>query len=256
MADAGDSRKSGIPRCSRIGFDVHRSTSIKFDFVLKLLFGPYKFDRDRPAGNWHLKVEGAIHRSLRGLPRTVDDQAITSSGETCESKRDRVGKGGMVFKREAQVCKAVVVGDRLPRRESIAIEEQVHALAAGKDVEAFAQTVVRHDLGAAAVLRDGAAVSIASEDGIVDDDSGCVAESSAKAEFNLARVPPWASAHLLIPQPGTSPGSRFEAATCSPVVVLTGIPVAVVGLGSARVDQGKRAEIGGEAEAKVLRWIG
>ena len=163
--------------------------------------------------------------------------AIASSGKTGEGECDRVGESGVVFEREAQVGEAVVVGDRLSRGEAIAIEQQMHALVAGEDVETLAQAVVRYDLGAAAVLRDSSAVGVASEDGIVNDNGGSVAKSSAEAEFDLARVPPRTSAHLLIAQPGAAPGSWLEAAAGAAVVVLAGIPVAVVRLGRAGVDE-------------------
>src|ERR1035441_1546346 len=155
--------------------EISRSSLTSF---AGLLFGAYEFDHDLAAGNGDLKVEGTIDRSLSGLLRPVDDQAIASGRKTGEGERDRVGKGGMVFEREAQVREAVVVGDRLPRGERVAIEQQMHALAAGKDVETLAQAVVRHDFSAALVLRDGAAVSVASEDRIIDNDGRGVAKSA------------------------------------------------------------------------------
>ena len=87
-----------------------------------------------------------------------------------------MGGGRVVFKRESQVRESVVIGDRLVCGEAITIQQQMYAKAAGEDVDAFAQTIVRDNFGETGMLRnDAAPKGIATEDGTADDDSGRVA---------------------------------------------------------------------------------
>src|SRR5262245_27801325 len=114
--------------------------------------------------------------------------------------------------------------------------------------------VLRDDLHSAVRASPIAAEADAAKDRIVRNHGPRAPKRAAKTEVDLAGVVPGAAMVRLL-EPSHSVRRRLEPAACSAVVLLAGIPIAVVGLGRPGVQQRPRAERRRVSEPEVGRVV-
>src|ERR1035437_4034191 len=145
--------------------------------------------------------------------------------------------------------------DWLRGRETVVVQNQIQSSAVEQRVETPAQAVFRNDFDSVPGFAPVATETKSAEDWVVRQNRRGGAQCTTVAEINFRREIPRA-AMVGLSEPGLPVWRRLESAARAAVVGRAGIPVAVVGLGRARVHQGPRAEIRRVAEAEIRTGVG
>src|SRR6266700_5205626 len=184
-----------------------------------------------------------------------DSYLIDTRRQSAEMQDCVVIIAGTVLYQEAKLLERWIERDWHVSGEPVAGQFHLQANVVKQDAKPCPQTIFRNHLNRPGFSFQIAAIGEQTEDGIVGNHGGRRAQGATETKINLAGVPPRPVSHLLVAKPGLTPGARLETTAGGAVVFFSWIPVPIVRIRGAGIQQGPKTQVRSVPEPQVRRGV-